>query len=137
MYKLYRQKIKGGIAVEEIKVGEYVRTNDGIFKVTKIDGLYIYLDKEYFDNQYQTIRDVTFKERIVNHSFNIIDLIEIGDIVNGYRIDERAEYDVLIHKARGINRSGFMIPVAQYNEDIKTILTHEQYERNCYKAKEK
>ena len=123
--------------MDDLKVGDYVRTNDGIFKVTKIDGLYIYLDKEYFDNQYQMMRDVTFKERIIKHSFNIIDLIEVGDIVNGYRIDERAEYDVLIHKARGINRSGFMIPVAQYNEDIKTILTHEQYERNCYKAKEK
>lgn len=51
--------------MDDLKVGEYVRTNDGIFKVTKIDGLYIYLDKEYFDNQYQMMRDVTFKERII------------------------------------------------------------------------
>ena len=40
----------------------------------------------------------------------------------------------LIHKARGINRSGFNIPVAQYNDDIKTISTHEAYEANCYKV---
>lgn len=37
--------------MSEIEIGEYVRTTDGIFEVTKIDGLYIYLDKEYFDNQ--------------------------------------------------------------------------------------
>ena len=66
----------------EIKENEFVRTDNGIFKVTKIDGLYIYLDKQYFDNQYQTMRDVTFKERIIKHSFNIINLIEINDIVN-------------------------------------------------------
>lgn len=106
--------------MEEIEVGDFVRTKKG--KIFQYGKGRAYLGKD---------------NAIVKHSFNIIDLIEVGDIVNGYRIDERAEYDVLIHKARGINRSGFMIPVAQYNEDIKTILTHEQYERNCYKAKEK
>nr|DAD98162.1 MAG TPA: hypothetical protein [Myoviridae sp. cthRr4] len=150
MYKLYRQKIKGGIAVEEIKVGEYVRTNDGIFKVTKIDGLYIYLDKEYFDNQYQTIRDVTFKERIVNHSFNIIDLIEIGDVVEVVVAEDfEEEYTEKLEvaavgitdcKGNKLNEVGICgddeIEYVSL-KDIKTILTHEQYERNCYKAKEK
>ena len=112
--------------MREIKEGEFCRINGEIAKVIgKDDDNNILLD---------TQKIVTKQEiKKVKHSFNIINLIEIGDIVNGYRIDERAEYDVLIHKARGINRSGFMIPVAQYNEDIKTILTHEQYERNCYK----
>lgn len=126
--------------MDKIEVGEYVRTKDGvIFKIlTK--------DKSDFGNHYYGITDnenysnYTYgkgshndiKNKILKHSFNIINLIEIGDIVNGYRIDERAEYDVLIHKARGINRSGFIIPVAQYNEDIKTILTKEQMEANQY-----
>lgn len=66
---------------------------------------------------------------------NLIDLLEVGDYVNGYRIDEIDDWNNLIHKARGINRSGFSIPVAQYNEDIITILTHELFEANCYKVK--
>lgn len=110
--------------MDDLKVGEYVRTNDGIFKVTKIDGLYIYLDKEYFDKQYQTMRDVTFKERIVKHSFNIIDLIEVGDFINGNKV-----YKVT-------NTCIYCIGKAVQNKltvNIQTILTHEQYERNCYK----
>ena len=120
--------------MDDLKVGEYVRTNDGIFKVTKIDGLYIYLDKEYFDNQYQMMRDVTFKERIIKHSFNIIDLIEVGDYVNGQRVlclkknNDDCRDDIGTSYIEGID-----IYLGYDESDIKTILTHEQYERNCYK----
>lgn len=114
--------------MDNLKVEEYVRTNDGIFKVTKIDGLYIYLDKEYFDNQYQMMRDVTFKERIIKHSFNIIDLIEVGDIVK--LDDEFIEYRLIDVFDESI--------IEGLKQDIKTgvkinsILTKEQYKRNCY-----
>lgn len=115
----------------EIKIGEYVRTNDGIFKVTKIDGLYIYLDKEYFDNQYQMMRDVTFKERTIKHSFNIKELIEEGDIVNEslivYKGKVASGKEKLLVGNHIIN--GMPLEVA----NIKTILTKEQYERNCYR----
>ena len=124
----------------EIKENEFVRTDNGIFKVTKIDGLYIYLDKQYFDNQYQTMRDVTFKERIVKHSFNIIDLIELRDIIE----INNEKYEVIFDKS--MDKLGVLIPNRNYLEirhsaleyifekykDIR-ILTHEQYERNCYK----
>lgn len=117
----------------EIKENEFVRTDNGIFKVTKIDGLYIYLDKQYFDNQYQTMRDVTFKERIVNHSFNIIDLIELGDFVNGIKVNDISNIQGLnktIQKCLLVNiGDGYDI----INEEIKTVLTKEQYERDCYK----
>lgn len=130
----------------EIKVGEYVRTNDGIFKVTKIDGLYIYLDDEYFDKQYQIMRNVTFKERILNHSFNIIDLIQIEDIVEVVtEKDFEGEYTekfevaaVRITDCKGnkLNEIGICgddgIEYVSL-KDIRTILTHEQYERNCYR----
>ncbi len=118
----------------EIKVGEYVRTIYGIFKVAKIDGLYIYLDKEYFDKQYQTMRDVTFKERIVKHSFNIKELIEEGDIVNEslivYRGKVASGKEKLLVGNHIIN--GMSLEVA----NIKSILAHEQYERNCYRLEE-
>ena len=109
----------------KIKENEFIRTKTG--KIDKV------INNNYYMSQYiECEKGIVDKENIVKHSFNRIDLIEVGDIVNGYRIDERAEHDVLINKARGINRSGFMIPVAQYNEDIKTILTKEQMEANQY-----
>ena len=115
--------------MDDLKVGEYVRTNDGIFKVTKIDGLYIYLDKEYFDNQYQMMRDVTFKERILKHSFNIIDLIEVGDYVNGNYVSEIKEYE---------DGKTILVLIGIVDEkDIKTILTKEQYQANCYTVERK
>lgn len=120
----------------EIRVNEYVRTTDGIFKVTKIDGLYIYLDKQYFDKQYQTMRDVTFKERILNHSFNIIDLIEENDIV-GYRINCLSEFKVgRVKKYKDARNDKQYLGVESYDITkiyIDEILTHEQYERNCYR----
>lgn len=121
----------------EIKENEFVRTDNGILKVTKIDGLYIYLDKQYFDNQYQTIRDVTFKERIIKHSFNIIDLIEEGDYVNGQKVlclkknNDDCRDDIGTSYIEGID-----IYLGYDESDIKTILTHEQYERNCYRLED-
>lgn len=67
--------------MEEIKVGEYVRTKDGVIgKVIAIANMYIELDTKYYDTQYGYFRNVTFDERITKHSLNIIDLIEVGDI---------------------------------------------------------
>lgn len=119
--------------MDEIKVEEYVRTNDGIFKVAKIDGLYIYLDKQYFDNQYQTMRDVTFKERIIKHSFNIKELIENKDII---KVKTKENAILMI----GFDENTIDIKYKEIIEEIENgkyelleILTHEQYERNCYK----
>ncbi len=120
----------------EIKENEFVRTDNGIFKVTKIDGLYIYLDKQYFDNQYQTIRDVTFKERIIKHSFNIKELIENKDII---KVKTKENAILMI----GFDENTIDIKYKEIIEEIENgeyelleILTHEQYDRNCYTVKE-
>ena len=64
--------------MEEIKVGEYVRTKDGVIgKVIALAHMYIELDRKYYDTQYGFVRDITFDERITKHSSNIIDLIEV------------------------------------------------------------
>lgn len=120
----------------EIKENEFVRTDNGIFKVTKIDGLYIYLDKQYFDNQYQTMRDVTFKERIVNHSFNIKELIEDKDII---KVKTKENAILMIgfdEKTIDIKYKEIIEEIENGEYELLEILTHEQYERNCYKVKE-
>lgn len=60
---------------------------------------------------------------------NIIDLIEVGDIVNKsevYEIGQSKNGQKWIHTWRGF---------LYYEEDLEkaTILTHEQHEQNCYK----
>lgn len=63
-------------------------------------------------------------------SENLIDLIEVGDIVNGYRILEI--YEKTAEDEERILDIGYGMAI--FNEDVKTILTYELYEKNCYRV---
>lgn len=118
--------------MDKIEVGEYVRTKDGYIRkvkdiickgypIKKLEG-YIVLDDED--------RTILNPEEI-RHSFNIIDLIEERDIVNEslivYRGKVASGKEKLLVGNHIIN--GMSLEVAS----IKTILTHEQYEKYSYK----
>ena len=116
----------------EIAIGEYVRTQDGyIAKAVERDvDNWLYFDNtimEIDECECITLNPLEQKERVVAHSKNIIDLIKKGDYVNGEVVD-------LIDDERGYiftkQRSNF------YENEIKTILTKEQYRNNCYVVKE-
>lgn len=138
MYKLYRQKIKGGIAVDEIKVGEYVRTKDGVIaKVTDVLEEYcIDCNDDVFDLNIGPMMEIPWEyieEYIVNHSFNIIELIENKDILKV----KTKESEILII---GFDENTIDIKYKEIIEEIENgeyelleILTHEQYKRNCYR----
>ena len=111
--------------MEEIKVGEYVRTRKGyIFKIEHkkmIQGL------KFLDAQYGTI---------VNHSKNIIDLIEIGDYVNGREVKHIAMFEGFpdYPKLIFVDEKHLIPGDTCENDEIKTILTKEQFEQNSYKV---
>ena len=103
-----------------IKVGEYVRTTIGI--IDKVDALYGMIENTvHLENQ------KWFDTRnIVKHSPNIIDLIEVGDYVNGEQIT-----DIW-------NGNRISSVKSNFNEDdIKTVVTKEQFESISYKVKKK
>lgn len=108
--------------MEEIKVGDYVRVNGIIGKVEQIGNSLFWIENG---------SSYSLDNKKVKHSKNIIDLIEVGDYVNGYRIDNIIN-GVLVNRAVGIDRSGALTPIVQYEQDIKTILTKERYMQNCY-----
>ncbi len=127
----------------EIEVGEYVRTKDGrIAQIKSIDyeaGIYRF-DRIIYINDFRMKEDVLysnemFKKVIVRHSKQLIDLIEVGDFVNGRRI---------INEIWGEDDNNLYFAIegrfnkSQYigENDIKTILTKEQFETNCYEIKE-
>ena len=116
---------------DKIELGEYVRTKDGeIHKVIKIiedDG-----DWDY----YCCGNNVGyFAMDIANHSKKLIDLIEVGDFVNGYRVIS-VDYDVTNDTTECIELD--LNSNYQYNfisiRQIQTILTKEIYMANCYKV---
>ena len=78
-----------------IEVEEYVRTKNGLIgKINKIElaGSGVRFGGEFFIDTIIQFNDGNFYERrvrnedIVKHSKDIIDLIEVGDYVNGKRI---------------------------------------------------
>ena len=120
----------------DIKVGEYVRTPynkiEKVIKITKENGwTCVTTNKDAYELQW-------LKNNKVKHSKNIIDLIEVGDIVE-YQVNSLSELKVGRVKSYRDARSnkeylgveGFDITKIY----IETILTKEQMEANYYKVK--
>lgn len=122
---------------DKISVNEYVRIkNKGIRRIDRIDNNKTVNKYLYFTG----IEDSEGKEygiikttEIVKHSKQLIDLIEIGDYVNGHRVvieiwgedDNNLYFEI----EGGFNKAKYIS-----EQDIKTILTKEQYMANCYKV---
>lgn len=110
----------------EIEVNEYVRTDLGI--------IYEYTEDEKNDLQMRDFRLCNDGE-IVKHSKQLIDLIECGDFVNGYKVIS-VDYDVMNDTTECIELD--LNNNYQYNfisiRQIQTILTHEKFEQNSYKV---
>lgn len=115
--------------MKEIEVNEYVRTNKIIARAIGKDD-----DNNILLNTQQIVTKA--EEKIVKHSKNLIDLIEVGDYVNGHRVVNEIwgedDNNLYFEIEGGVNK-------VQYigEEDIETILTKEQYQANCYKVEEK
>ena len=119
------------MSIDDIKVGDYVRTEDGDIGKIKENGgevieycvgtLYgIDLDRNCLDRE------------VLKSSSNIIDLIEVGDYVNGEKIIETS----IDHCGRKILIYGYdngdrQVAITIYKEDIKSIVTKE-----CFKSME-
>lgn len=115
--------------MEEIKVGEYVRTNVGeIGKVIEVTKNYCRKDDGF------KIWFAPWKE--LRHSKNIIDLIECGDYVNGREVKHIAMFEGVpdYPKLIFVDEKHLIPDDTCENNEIKTILTHEQFEQNSYKV---
>lgn len=116
----------------EIEVGEYIRNKDGyIDKVKKIIEPDEYMPEKYYCCD--IIMASSYKSDIVKHSKQLIDLVEVGDYVNGHKVVDEIygedDNDLYFEIEGGFNKAKYI-----KEKDIKTILTREQYEANCYKV---
>lgn len=120
--------------MSKIEINEYVRTKNGI--IDKVERFSVGCCVWHCENG-MCIDECNcigiHLEDIVNHSKQLIDLIEVGDFVNGHRVVNEMwgedDNDLYFEIEGGFNK-------AQYigEKDIKTILTKEQYMTNCYKV---
>lgn len=106
----------------EVEVGEYIRTDSGeIFKVIDIEKGSVQIKSD--------VRRWIGICCIKTHSKNIIDLIEVGDYVNGYRVEQVSieTNEVLL------DHNGFGWITLKDGDKIGT---HEQFSSIEYKVEE-
>lgn len=133
----------------EIEVGEYVRTKDG--KIGIFDRYSLRKENSLYKSPFNCFIKIRNRKTplqccedyIVKHSKQLIDLIEVGDIVNKELVigiiditNDKEEIigKKLITQYRSAQFTGLDIKHYIYVNDIKTILTKEQYMANCYDA---
>lgn len=118
-----------------MKVNDYIRTKDGLIrKIVEIDKL-IYIDKDYISDEPE-YHNSLIEEDVIKTSSNIIDLIEVGDYVNGFevlRIDKECNLYPKTLKCQYPNNTDYF---DMFNENIKSIVTKEQFESMEYKVGE-
>ena len=113
-----------------LMVNEYVRTKNGEIGIFK--GYNNYKNSKWpckVKLQGMKFWKYYTKEDIVQHSKNLIKLIEVGDFVNGRRVIFVGEHYVEVGNADDWTASEIL-----KEADITEILTKELYKANCYKV---
>lgn len=128
----------------ELRENMYIRNCYG--RIAKIE--YIEDNIAYCDNWlYQSYEDhITFinlnDEEDINEitkaSYNIIDILEVGDYVNGQKVYYDKELDYLYVQSFDGDGNFYQTSITKksFINNIKTIVTHEQMEQMSYKVKE-
>ena len=108
-----------------MKVGDYVRTKEGkiiniqvLRKVKDLEFVPFPITNEFIEINYKYMN----KKDIIKSSPNIIDLIEVGDYVNGYKVTSKDQF-------LGFGNHDWYMT----NDEINSIVTREQFESMEYK----
>lgn len=113
----------------ELKENMYVRTEEG--KIFKTDGDLIYLsnNKTILYKLITRIPYDTINYKVVKASYNIIDILEVGDYVNGRKI-----VDIFYDAIDNVMNICVLGSIVYDNNEVKSVITHEQMEQMAYKV---
>ena len=117
-----------------MKVGDYVRYKyENCIYIGKIKFISEVMGcEETLQLDIDDCMEEILKEDIIKSSPNIIDLIEVGDYVNGYYVNEITDIESAL-PVLCIKTTNW---VALRNIDIKSIVTHEQFSQMEYRIGE-
>jgi len=107
-----------------MKVGDYIRTDEGIRKIIREYDIYYELDRSlhYMYPEGHDLNKEDVDDIVLKSSPNIIDLIEIGDYVNGCPV---------LHKENNELVCGLLLKYKE--ENIQSVVTKEQFSCMEYK----
>lgn len=122
----------------KLEVGMYVRTKDGIIDKVIIDYnghcanpnceyKHISCAKNYYD-----------EDTVTKSSYNIIDILKVGDYVNGYEVKDIDDaFDDIALNVKKPRIVPYIDNIKNaYIDNIKSVITHEQMEQMEYKVEE-
>ena len=123
------EELQGRIYVSKAKVGDYIRIKPdqcqkcGIDRITEIEdrGSYKWYHFEKYNGCCSNLENFISK-----FSSNLIDLIEKGDYVNGYKVD-------FVQNGEVIYNRNHPYKLNLMAKDIETVVTKEQFENMEYK----
>ena len=118
-----------------IEVNEYVRTKEGISKVIENVDKYVtekQISVDFISGMYH---QVISKHNVVKHSKQLIDLIENKDILK-VRIDKTIMFFGIDEGTSDIKYKEIIKSIENGEYELLEILTHQQFESNCYKVGE-
>lgn len=122
----------------ELCKGMYVRTKKRTLQPPQIARIRNMSKDSGYKNQYYIELDKNlipsyeyhiYEEDILKASYNLIDLIEVGDYVNGYYVEDIGK--TFVNVATGSNY--FQNPTI-YEDDIKSIVTKEAFSSVEYRV---
>lgn len=129
----------------KLEAGMYVRLENDVEDIVIINRI-----ADVFENTILTENDgsiyqgVYTKENVVKASYNIIDILEVGDYVNGEKViafkKDIPERNIYFNSKKCNIFTDYSLVEDWYfgieDKDIKTIVTKEQMERMAYKVGE-
>lgn len=115
----------------KLKVGMYFRTKNGI--INKIISAKNLNERAYLLNGFYVNKDAIKKT-----GYNIIDILEEGDYVNGQKIYYDEELDFLYVQSFDGDGEFYQESITKQSfiDNIKSVITHEQMEQMTYKVGE-
>lgn len=126
----------------KLEVGMYFRTKAGT--INKIDSFtedkseFYFNTKPIFSDEECLGSNWGYTKDIVKASYNIIDILEVGDYVNGQKVYYDEELDFLYAQSFDANGEFYQESITKQSfiDNIKSVITHEQMEQMAYKVEE-
>ncbi len=121
----------------KLEVGMYVRLQNDVENIVVINRIANVFESTILtENDGSIYQGVYTKENVIKASYSIIDILEVGDYVNGQRIYYDEELDFLYVQSFDGDGEFYQESITKQSfiDNIKSVITHEQMEQMTYKV---
>lgn len=122
----------------KLEVGMYVRLENDVEDIVIINKIsHVFGTSILTENDGSIYQGEYTKENVIKASYNIIDILEVGDIIS--YSDEKHEIlliddELMVRNTGLIYDNNYYLPIKSIA--IKSVITHEQMEQMAYKVGE-